>query len=65
MKCDMLGLSTSNTIPSNSLIAILPNFMTRPILPLSATLTPIETSEKGLGEKYLIEDSLFMHCLHR
>ena len=43
-KVDLLVLNTSNTIPSKSLRLILTNFMTSPILYLSATLTRIERS---------------------
>ena len=48
-KVDLLVLNTSNTIPSKSLRLILTNFMTYPILSLSATLTQIERSVWGGG----------------
>ena len=44
MKCVMSGLITSNPISRKSLRPILANFMTVPILLLSATLTQNETS---------------------
>ena len=44
MKCVMSGLITSNPISRKSLRPILANFMTVPILLLSATSTPNETS---------------------
>ena len=50
MKCVMSGLITSNPISRKSLRPILANFMTVPILLLSATLTPNETSVGGIGD---------------
>ena len=39
MKCAILGLNTSNLLPSNSLSPVLTNLMTYPFSLLSATLT--------------------------
>ena len=49
MKCAILGLNTSNLLPSNSLSPVLTNFMTYPISPLTAILTQFETSVEGRG----------------
>ena len=59
MKYAILGLNTFNLLSSNSFSPVLINFMTYPILPLSATLTQFETSVGGRitdGKTYLSKD---------